>query len=99
VRCSRRPAQAAFGREAATTGRSIRAPSRGLAEQLNDRFPATSLGLSSAGPGHKRVLQDGRFGATQLMCWAKLLKRVFEIDMEHCSNSGGELKIIAVILE
>jgi len=33
------------------------------------------------------------------MCWAKLLKRVFEIDMEHCSNSGGELKIIAVILE
>ncbi len=30
---------------------------------------------------------------------AKLLKRVFEIDMEHCPNCGGELKIIAAILE
>jgi len=33
------------------------------------------------------------------LSWAKLLKRVFEIDMEHCPNCGGELKIIAVILE
>ena len=30
--------------------------------------------------------------------WAKLLKRVFEIDMEHCPNCGGERKIIAAIL-
>jgi hypothetical protein len=33
------------------------------------------------------------------MRWAKLLKRVFEIDMEHCPNCGGELTIIAVVLE
>ena len=26
-------------------------------------------------------------------------KRVFDIDLEHCPNCGGELKIIAVILE
>ncbi len=25
------------------------------------------------------------------LSWAKLLKRVFEIDMEHCPNCGGEL--------
>ena len=31
--------------------------------------------------------------------WAKLLKRVFEIDMAHCPNSGGELKIIVAIME
>jgi len=32
--------------------------------------------------------------------WARLLKRVFDIDMQHCSNcGGGELKIIAAILE
>ena len=31
--------------------------------------------------------------------WAKLLKQVFEIDMEHCPNCGGALKIIAAILE
>jgi len=27
------------------------------------------------------------------LSWAKLLKRVFEIDMEHCPNCGGQLKI------
>ena len=32
--------------------------------------------------------------------WARLLKRVFGIDMEHCPNCGGwALKIIAAILE
>jgi len=31
--------------------------------------------------------------------WAKLLKRVFDIDMEHCPNCGGQLKIIAAIIE
>jgi len=33
------------------------------------------------------------------LSWAKLLKRVFEIDMAHCLNCGGELKIIVAILE
>jgi hypothetical protein len=33
------------------------------------------------------------------LSWAKLLKLVFEIDMEHCPNCGGELKIIAAILQ
>ena len=31
--------------------------------------------------------------------WARLLKRVFEIDLEHCPNCGGELKVIATIVE
>jgi hypothetical protein len=32
--------------------------------------------------------------------WARLLKRVFDLDMQHCPNcGGGELKIIAAILE
>ncbi len=33
------------------------------------------------------------------MSWARLLKRVFEIDLEHCPNCGGDLKIIAAIRE
>jgi len=33
------------------------------------------------------------------LSWAKRLKRVFEIDMEHCPNCGGELKIITAILQ
>lgn len=29
--------------------------------------------------------------------WAKLLMRVFDLDLEHCPNCGSELKIIAAI--
>ena len=28
-----------------------------------------------------------------------MLKHLFEIDLEHCPNCGGELKIFAAILE
>ena len=32
--------------------------------------------------------------------WARLLKRIFDIDMQHCPNCGsGELKIVAAILD
>jgi hypothetical protein len=34
------------------------------------------------------------------LSWARLLKRVFDIDMERCPNcAAGELKIVAAILE
>ncbi len=33
------------------------------------------------------------------MSWARLLKRVFDIDVEHCPHCGGKLKIIAAIEE
>jgi hypothetical protein len=31
------------------------------------------------------------------MSWARLLKRIFEIDIELCSHRGGSLKIVATI--
>ena len=31
------------------------------------------------------------------MSWARLFKRVFDIDIEHCPNCGGSLKSIAAI--
>ena len=31
------------------------------------------------------------------MSWARLLKRVFEFDLQHCPQCGGEFRIIAVI--
>jgi len=37
--------------------------------------------------------------ATVRISWARLLKRVFEIDIEHCPQCGGNMKIIAAILE
>ena len=33
------------------------------------------------------------------MGWARLLKRAFGIDLEHCLQCGGDLKIIAAIEE
>jgi hypothetical protein len=33
------------------------------------------------------------------MGWARLLKRVFDIDFEHCPQCGGDFKIIAAIEE
>jgi hypothetical protein len=36
----------------------------------------------------------------QRISWARLLERVFEIDMQHCPRCGaGDVKIIAAILE
>ncbi len=39
---------------------------------------------------HHRAVRQG---------WARLIKRVFDLDLQHCPNCGGELKIIAAILE
>ena len=33
------------------------------------------------------------------MSWAKLLKRVFGIDMESCRQCGGKMEILAAIME
>ena len=33
------------------------------------------------------------------LSWARLLKRVFDLELEHCPNCGGELRIMAAILE
>ena len=54
---------------------------------LAERASMTSKGgflarLRTHAAGHKRALQDGWFRAAQFMSWAKLLRRVFEIDME-----------------
>ena len=38
-------------------------------------------------------------GQPARISWARLLKRVFDIDMQHCPNCGGQLRIIAAILE
>ena len=38
-------------------------------------------------------------GAPARMGWARLLRRVFDLDLEHCPQCGGDLKIIAAIEE
>jgi len=51
----------------------------------NSELTATEPGCAHGRPAH--------------ISWARLLKRVFEIDLEHCPNCGGQLTIIAAILE
>jgi Putative transposase len=41
-------------------------------------------------PEHGRPLRLG---------WARLLKRVFDLDLKHCQHCGGDLRIIAAILK
>ena len=54
--------------------------------------------LTVNGPADE--LDDASHHATSArMSWARLLKRVFDIDIEHCSHCGGTMKIIAALLE
>lgn len=55
---------------------------------------ATEVAVASVGEAEAVAARPHRIS------WARLLKRVFDIDMQHCPNCGaGELKIIAAILE
>lgn len=54
--------------------------------------------LGSAHDTSERV-DEHAHGAPARMGWARLLKRVFDIDLEHCPQCGGEVKMIAAIEE
>jgi hypothetical protein len=38
-------------------------------------------------------------GRPMRLGWAKLLKRVFNLDLTHCPHCGGQLRIVAAILQ
>ncbi|MFO1112272.1 MAG: hypothetical protein U1E61_24175 [Bradyrhizobium sp.] len=62
---------------------------------LEQEEPATEAVLRPPS-ARSRLSRHGRTA----LAGARLLKCVFDIDMEHCPNcGGGELKIIAAILE
>ena len=42
---------------------------------------------------------DHAHGARARMSWVRLLKRVFDFDIERCPQCGGKLKLIAAIEE
>jgi hypothetical protein len=44
-------------------------------------------------------VETAQSSASARISWARLLKRVFDIDLEHCPNCGGALTIIAAILD
>jgi hypothetical protein len=61
--------------------------------------PNAKLRCEITGRACHRALNRSRSraGCACRMSWARLLKRVFDIDIDHCSNCGGSLKIIASI--
>lgn len=55
----------------------------------------TDTGLFDWSRWHNILASDRR---PVRLSWTRLPKRVFEIDLEHCPNCGGELKVIATTL-
>jgi len=64
---------------------------------------APNAGLRAAivpGPAQKPGEHAAEHARTSARIgWARLLKRVFDIDLEHCPQCGGEFRIIAAIEE
>ncbi len=54
-------------------------------------------------PGHPREKEDDGLTGVQRRvrrkAWARLIKRIYEIDPLKCSNCGGSMRIVSVILE
>lgn len=62
-----------------------------------DALPQPSLGAAAAQP--RRVPGGCTHRRPVWLSRARLLKRVFDLDLEYCPNFGGALKIIAAVLE
>jgi len=73
----------------------VLAPNAKLRAMVVPHGPEEAIGKSEL-PATEPGCAHGR---PARISWARLLKRVFQIDLEHCPNCGGELKIIAAILE
>ncbi|MEO8545152.1 MAG: transposase, partial [Burkholderiaceae bacterium] len=69
-----------------------------LAPNAKPRAMVVPHGLKQAtGKSELTATEPGcAHGRPARISWARLLKRVFQIDLEHCPNCGGEIKIIAV---
>jgi hypothetical protein len=50
-------------------------------------------------PSDPRRMAQGHLSLRSGVSWAKLLRRVFGMDMEKCPHCSGEMKIIAAIME
>jgi hypothetical protein len=54
-------------------------------------------------PGHPRIEEDDGLTDTQRRArrraWARLIRRIYEVDPLVCTSCGGEMRIVSVILE
>jgi hypothetical protein len=59
-------------------------------------FPSAPVNANNTANDHRNAPHHS---APARISWARLLKRVFAIDMEHCPQCGGSLTIIAAIVD
>ena len=71
----------------------VLAPHANLRAQI---VPSEPLNAHQACDHHA---QTPPASAPQRMSWGCLLKRVFDLDVERCTNCGGRLKIIAAMVD
>jgi len=71
----------------------VLAPNAKLRPQI---IPSAPPNATDDASGHAETPQCS---APVRLSWARLLKRVFDIDLEHCPHCGGTLTIIAAILD
>lgn len=69
----------------------VLAPNAKLRPQI---IPSAPVNATDDPSGHAETPQSS---APVRLSWARLLKRVFDIDLEHCPHCGGALTIIAAI--
>jgi hypothetical protein len=75
-----------------------------LAPNAKLRAHVVPQGPEAAGPATEAAVAANEAepvrARSQRMGWARLLKRVFDIDLQHCPRCGGvQVKIVAAILE
>jgi Putative transposase len=61
--------------------------------------PSEESKSSNATPTATDSQEPPAHGRPMRLGWAKLLKRVFNLDLTHCPHCGGQLKIVAAILQ
>ena len=70
-------------------------------KNLPDR-PTQSVKNTSETPDteapHKSKLTGGKKGGKRRTGWAALLRRTFHIDVLHCSQCGGRMKLVEVVM-
>lgn len=78
----------------------VLAPNAKLRSRVVPQGPPTQAPAATEAPAGGESEGQTVQARAQRISWARLLKRVFDIDMQRCPNCGaGELKIIAAILE
>jgi hypothetical protein len=78
----------------------VLAPNAKLRARVVPQCPPAQAQAATEATADAECKVEAVLGRPRRMNWARLLKRVFDIDMQHCPNCGaGELKVIAASLE